>query len=183
LSALLVLVGLLCALAGVAVVVVWRVGDDKVATPRTPLTSVPGPSPRQLFNSLLGANATAHALVNDAIDGACRTPAPQSQARAGLIAEVGHAGAIYRHVLASLEADGALLSKIPEGAGLSADLARATGASARAAAAYGDWLEDLQATGCYSAPTNDFHYREATAATVSAGHLGAQLRENLPRAP
>ena len=69
------------------------------------------------------------------------------------------------------------------GAGLSADLAGGPPSRpARAAAAYGDWLEDLQATGCYSAPTNDIHYREATAAarTAGAGRLGPQLRENPP---
>jgi len=186
LSALLVLVGLLCALAGVAVVVVWRVGDDKVAPSPAPSTSPPGRSPEQVLESLLATGATAQALVQNAIDGGCRTTTPQSRARAGLIAEIGHAGAIYRQVLARVQADQELLSQMPGGLGLSTDLVGATGASARAATAYGDWLEDLQATGCYSAPTNDLHYREATAAAVgaavAAARLEAQLRENpLPR--
>jgi len=183
LSALLVLVGLLCALAGVAVVVVWRVGDDKVAPRTTPSTSHPGRSPEQVLESLLATGATAQALVKNAIDGACRTTMPQSSARAELIAEIGHAGAIYRQVLARVQADQELLSQMPGGLGLSTDLVGAIAASARAATAYGDWLEDLQATGCYSAPTNNLHYREATAAAVGAAHLEAQLRENPPPRP
>lgn len=183
LSALLVLVSLLCALAGVAVVVVWRVGDDKAVPPRTPSTSPPGHSPEQVLESLLATGATAQAVVQNAIDGACRTTTPQSSARAELIAEIGRAGAIYRQVLAGAQADQELLSKMPGGPGLSTDLLGATGASARAATAYGDWLEDLQATGCYSAPTNDLHYREATAAALTAARLEAQLRENPPPRP
>jgi hypothetical protein len=33
---------------------------------------------------------------------------------------------------------------------------------------YEAWLEDLQATGCYGAPTNDIHYHAATAASMAA---------------
>jgi hypothetical protein len=135
----------------------------------------------------LGTSATARGLVQNAVDGACRTTAPQSRARAELVAETGHAGAIYRQVLAAARADQELFTKVRGGAGLSADLVGATAAAARAAAAYGDWLEDLQATGCYSAPTNDLHYREATAAALTAavatGRLKTQLEENPPRGP
>ena len=181
------LVGLLCALAGVAVVVVWRVGADKAAPPRAPSTSLPRRSPERAFESLLAAGTTAQALVQTAISGACRPATPQSTARAALIAEIGHAGAIYRQVVAGARADQALFSEMAGGPGLSTDLVEATSASARAAAAYGDWLEDLQATGCYSAPKNDLHYQEATAAALVASHAEARLevqaRENPSRRP
>jgi hypothetical protein len=52
---------------------------------------------------------------------------------------------------------------------------QATDASVQADAGYRAWLEDLQATGCYSAPTNDVHYRAATAASLVAGQAEEEL--------
>jgi len=90
LSALLVLVSLLCALAG-------RGGGRRVARrgrqggpPRTPSTSLRG-STEQVLESLLATGATAQAVVQNAIDGACRTTTPQSSARAEADSEIGRA--------------------------------------------------------------------------------------------
>ncbi len=174
-TALLVLVGSLLALAGVAGVIVWRVGEANVSPPRTTVT-VPGkPSPEALFESLLATSATAHQLAQTAVDGPCRTAAPQSAARAGLLAQIAEADTLHRYVLQGVQADQAALARMPAGRALAVDLQRATDASVRADAAYRAWLEDLQATGCYSAPANDLHYRAATAASVAAGRAKEQL--------
>jgi hypothetical protein len=174
-TALLVLLGGLLVLAGTAVVVVWRVGQDKVRPLRPPVTSPLKPSSEELFENLLGVSATAQILVRTAVDGACRTAAPLSGARAGLVAQIGRADALRRYVLADVDDQQAALLKMPGGRALSADLLRATGASIRADAAYAAWLGDLQATGCYSAPTNDIHYRAAAQASVAADHAKVQL--------
>lgn len=174
-TALLVLLGGLLVLAGTAVVVVWRVGQDKVLPLRPPVTSPLKPSSEELFENLLGVSATAQTLVRTVVDGACRTAAPHSGARAGLVAQIGRADALRRYVLTDVDEQQAALLKMPGGRALSADLLRATGASIRADAAYAAWLGDLQATGCYSAPTNDIHYRAAAQASVAADHAKVQL--------
>ena len=183
LFALLVLVGALCALAGVAVVVVWRVGQDNVARSRPPVSSPAASSPRQRLDKLLSANAAAGTVVEGAVERACRPPTPGSGARALLVAELRHAGGLYDQVLLDVKAEQVALAKMPAGRALSAELVRATEASVQAARAYGAWLEDLQATGCYSAPTNDIHYRAAAAASLAAGRAERQLPENPPGTP
>jgi hypothetical protein len=174
-TALLVLVGGLLALAGTAVVIVWRVEQVRAPKARAPVTAPAKPSPEELFGSLLGTSATAHKLVQTAVDGPCGTATPQSQARAGLVAQIGRADALHRYVLAGMQADQAALLKMPAGRALSIDLVRATDASIQADTAYAAWLDDLQVTGCYSAPTNDIHYRAATEASLAAGRAKAQL--------
>ncbi len=183
LFAVLVLAGALCALAGLAVVIVWRVGEDKVARSSPPVTSAPRTALAERFDTLLGADASAGRLLQGAVDRACRPAAPQSGPRALLVAEVGRASSLYHQVVVDVKADQAALSKMPDGRVLAADLVRAARSSVQAAGAYRDWLEDLQATGCYSAPTNDIHYREAAAASRAAGRAEQLLRENSPRAP
>ncbi|MGP8209388.1 MAG: hypothetical protein ACLQVK_25570 [Acidimicrobiales bacterium] len=180
LVALLVLAGALCALAAVAVAVVWRAGEARVSPPTTPLTSSPRPSPgqlspEQLFDKLLATSAAAQLLAQAAVDGACGTTPPQSTARGRLEAQVGQADALRRHVLQGVRADQAALTSMPAGRELSADLVRATDASVQADAGYRAWLEDLQATGCYSAPTNDVHYQAATAASLVARQAQERL--------
>jgi hypothetical protein len=173
-TALLVLVGSLLALAGVAGVVVWRVGQANGPPSRTTVT-VPGNSPEALFEGLLATSATAHQLAQAAVAGSCQTAAPQSAARAGLVAQIAEAGTLRRYVLEGVRADRAALARLPAGRALSSDLQQVAGASVRADAAYHAWLEDLQATGCYSAPTNDLHYRAATAASLAAGRAQEPL--------
>jgi hypothetical protein len=169
-----VLVGALLALAGVAVVVVWRVGEHKVAPP--PPATAPGkPSPEELFENLLDLSATAQTLLRTAVDLPCTTVGPQSGARAGLVTQIGRADALRRYVLAGVREEQAVLATMPSGPALSSDLLRVTDASLRAAASYTAWLDDLQATGCYSAPTNDIHYRAATGASLFAARAKAQL--------
>jgi hypothetical protein len=172
----------------VAVVVVWRVGEAEVSPPTTPVTSPREPSAQDLFQSLLVMSATARNLVEAAVAGPCGTASPESGARARLVAQIGQADVLYRQVVQDVQADLAVLSKMRAGRALSADLVRATDASIQAGTAYHAWLEDLQATGCYSAPTNDVHYRAATAASLAAGRAQEQMtdlwskRENSPRA-
>jgi hypothetical protein len=173
--ALLVLVGALAGLAAVAVAVVWRASEASVSRPTTPGASSSKPSPEELFESLLGTSATAHSLVQAAVDGACRTATPQSEARARLLAQIGQADALHVQLLQGAREDQAALSTMPSGRALSADLVQATDASVQADAGYRAWLEDLQATGCYSAPTNDVHYRAATAASLVAGQAEEEL--------
>jgi hypothetical protein len=174
-TALLVLLGSLVALAGVAGLIVWRVGESQASRPGTPVTSPRQLSPEELFERLLGASATAHTLVRAAVDGTCGTATPESGARARLVAQIGQADALHHQVLRDLQAEGAVLSRMPAGTALSADLVRATEASIQVDGAYRAWLEDLQATGCYSAPTNDAHFRVAAQATVGAGRAIEQL--------
>ena len=189
LFALLVLAGALCALAGAALVIVWRVGQDKVAGTSPPVSSVPSSPLPAGFAGLLGTEATAARLVQGGLDHACRPVTPQSGARALLVAEVGRGADLYHQVLVGVKADQVALARMPEGRARSAEAVRAAGlarsaeSSGRAAGAYAAWLEDLQATGCYSAPTNDIHYREATAAARAAGRAGPPQRENPPGAP
>jgi len=73
-TALLVLVGSLLALAAVAGVIVWRVGEVNGSPPRTTVT-VPAGSPEALFEGLLATSATAHQLAQAAVAGPCRTAA------------------------------------------------------------------------------------------------------------
>ncbi len=183
LFAVLVLAGALCALAGVALVIVWRVGQDNVARSSPPASSAPKSSLQERFDRLLGTEARATVLVRGAVDQACRPAAPQSRARALLVAQVGRAGDLYRQVLREVTADHVALSAMAGGGARSSALARAAEASAQAAGDYGAWLDDLQATGCYSAPTNDVHYRQAAAASRPAGRAEQPLRENPPGAP
>ncbi len=39
------------------------------------------------------------------------------------------------------------------------------------------WLQDLQATGCYSAPTNDIHYRAAGLDAPAAAGADTRLAD------
>ena len=52
-----------------------------------------------------------------------------------------------------------------------AELGQATAASLKVDEDYAAWLVDLQATGCFSAPTNDLHYVAATEAAPAAAQL------------
>ncbi|HXW81815.1 MAG TPA: hypothetical protein VEJ84_20085, partial [Acidimicrobiales bacterium] len=52
---------------------------------------------------------------------------------------------------------------------------RAATASLQAEQGYTAWVDDLQATGCYCAPTNDVHYLGAQAAQAMAASAQGQL--------
>jgi cysteine synthase len=73
-----------------------------------------------------------------------------------------------RSVLSLLAANGARLTTVPEGTALVSLLRQVARASAAADASYAAWVKDLEATGCYSAPTNDLYYQRATHESVTA---------------
>jgi hypothetical protein len=159
----LAIVGCLAVAGGGAGLAVWRAEGATGPPPRPPASA------EGLFENLLGTSAGAQALAQGAVDRSCRPPGPQSPARARLVLQIGRAQAMQRTVLSQLGDHQAALLRVPSGSALSADLARVVGTAMVAEVSYSAWLEDLQATGCFSAPTNDLHFREATEERAGAG--------------
>ena len=93
----------------------------------------------------------------------CQEATPGGTVRSALLGDLIRAIALRQAVLRTLEADRLQLLAMPEGALLATDLGAATTAELEMDQDYQGWLQDLQATGCYSAPTNDVHYRAADA--------------------
>jgi len=125
-------------------------------------------TPQTAFEGLLAESAQAHQLVSAAVSDACQPAPPSTPTRQGLIVQVGRAVELRRSVLAGIASDRQQLLKMNGGPSLVGDLDDASGASLSADQGYEAWLEDLQATGCYGAPTNDIHYRAATEASLAA---------------
>ena len=125
-------------------------------------------TPQAAFEGLLAESAQAHQLVSAAVSDACQPAPPSTPPRQGLIVQVGRAVELRRSVLAGIASDRQRLLKMNGGPSLVGDLDYASGASLSADQGYEAWLEDLQATGCYGAPTNDIHYRAATEASLAA---------------
>ncbi|HUC14254.1 MAG TPA: hypothetical protein VMS00_07355 [Acidimicrobiales bacterium] len=125
-------------------------------------------TPQAAFEGLLAKSAQAHQLASAAVNDACRPTAPATPTRQGLITQVSRAAGLRRSVLAGIVSDRQQLLKMNGGLPLVGDLDDATGASLLADQGYEAWLEDLQATGCYGAPTNDIHYRAASEASLAA---------------
>jgi hypothetical protein len=125
-------------------------------------------APRATFELFLSNSAQAHQLVAAALSSACQPAAPASAARQELIAEVKRAVDLRSSVLSGIAADRQPLLAMDGGQSLVLDLNAATEASLRADEGYEAWLEDLQATGCYGAPTNDLHYRAASESSLAA---------------
>jgi hypothetical protein len=125
-------------------------------------------TPQTAFEGFLAESAQAHQLVSAAVSDACRPAPPSTPTRQGLIVEVGRAVELRRSVLAGIASDRQQLLKMNGGPSLIGDLDDASDASLSADQGYEAWLEDLQATGCYGAPTNDVHYRAATEASLAA---------------
>jgi hypothetical protein len=125
-------------------------------------------TPQAVFEGLLAESADAQQLVSIAVSDACQPAPPSTPTRQGLIVQVGRAVELRRSVLAGIAADRQQLLKMTGGPSLIGDLDDAGGASLSADQGYEAWLEDLQATGCYGAPTNDIHYRAATEASLAA---------------
>jgi hypothetical protein len=90
-------------------------------------------------------------------------------------------------VLADLGTYGARLAPMRDSALLERDLGDVAHAWALADQSYGSWLADLQATGCYGAPTNDAHYvaagRESAAAAPAKAQLAATWARVAPSYP
>ena len=125
-------------------------------------------TPQTAFEGFLAESAQAHQLVSAAVSDACQPAPPSTPTRQGLIVQVGRAVELRRSVLAGIASDRQQLLKMDGGPSLIGDLDDASGASLSADQGYEAWLEDLQATGCYGAPTNDIHYRAATEASLAA---------------
>jgi hypothetical protein len=133
-------------------------------------------TPQRAFGRLLATVASARALTGQAAGRACLVSAPASPARAALVAELSRAVALDEPVVAVLSAPGSRSRFGFPGAGpLVADLRTVASTAVSVARLDRSWLEDLQATGCYSAPTNDLHYMEAQRASAGAQAAAADL--------
>ena len=156
---------LLAVLAFVAAVAVAALALDGGSPHRAPVGTL---TAQVTFEGFLAESAQAHQLLAVAVSDACRPAAPAAATRQGLIAQVSRAVELRRSVLDGLASDRQRLLAINGGPSLVRDLDDATSASLSADQAYEAWLRDLQATGCYGAPTNDIHYRAASAGSLAA---------------
>ncbi len=131
-------------------------------------------SAEALFGQMMATNTAAERLAASAVARSCQETAPGGAARTALVGDLGRAVALRRSVLRALASDRTVLLAVPDGEALGADLSAATTAALAVDEDDQGWLQDLQATGCYSAPTNDIHYRDAALATPVA--TGADQR-------
>lgn len=165
---------LVAAVAFVAAVGATATVLGTAATNAPRQTSARALAPQTVFQGFLAVSASAHQLVAAAIGASCRPAPPGTASRQVLIGQVGRAAALRRSVLDGIAADRKGLLAMHDGRSLVGDLEDATEASLSADQGYEAWLEDLQATGCYGAPTNDIHYRAASEASLAA--TGAKQR-------
>jgi hypothetical protein len=127
-----------------------------------------------LFEQLMASNSNAEELVATAVARSCAQAAPGIPLRSGLLGDLSRAISLRQSVLRALAADRVQLLAMADGAQRVSDLSAATTANLTLDQDYQAWLQDLQATGCYSAPTNDIHYR--TAGLDSSAAAGADER-------
>jgi hypothetical protein len=161
----------------IAVIVVASVSAAVVVGGRTtkePRRSSRISSGEAVFERLLATSTSAGHLTDTAVAQSCQEVTPGGTVRSALLGDLSRAIALRQAVLRTLEADRLQLLAMPEGALLATDLGASTTAELRMDQDYQGWLQDLQATGCYSAPTNDVHYRAA--ALGSPGAAGADER-------
>ena len=125
-------------------------------------------TPQATFEGFLAESAQAHQLLAAAVSDACQPAPPATTTRQDLIVQASRAVEMRRSVLNGIASERQRLLAMNGGPSLVNDLDDATGASLSADQGYEAWLEDLQATGCYGAPTNDIHYRAATEASLVA---------------
>jgi hypothetical protein len=126
-----------------------------------------------LFERLMAEDESAQTLAASAVAHPCEQASPGSPGRAALLGDMGRAVALRQAVLRAAGADKGELVVMPDGELLVADLRQAATTGLAVDKDEQGWLLDLQATGCYSAPTNDIHYRAAgLAAPAAAGAAG-----------
>jgi hypothetical protein len=125
-------------------------------------------TPQATFEGFLADSSQAHQLVAAAVSEACQPAPPATATRQGLILQVSRAVEMRRSVLDGIASNRQRLLAMNGGPSLVSDLGEATSASLSADQGYEEWLGDLQATGCYGAPTNDIHYRAASEASAAA---------------
>lgn len=128
------------------------------------VTASSGPRPAVQFELMLKKSASAHHLVELAVGGACKVAAPQQPSRRSALADLRTAVGLRDQVLASLARERQLAPRVPQGPQLFAELGDVSRYSVAADRDYEHWVEDLQAIGCYSAPTNDLNYQAAVQA-------------------
>ena len=138
-----------------------------------------GTSPGEaLFEQLMASNSSAKELVATAVARSCAEAAPGIPLRGGLLGDLSRAISLRQSVLRALAADRVQLLAMPDGAQLVSDLSAATMADLAVDQDYQGWLQDLQATGCYSAPTNDIHYRAAGLDSSAAAGADQRLAQS-----
>ena len=131
-------------------------------------------APAKTFESLLRQLAGADARASKAANAACLGRAPGSAERQRALASLRGSEAAGREVLSVLSAERARLLAWPPGRALYGDLAGVTRLFLAKGADLEAWVSGLQATGCYSAPTNNlFHVRAVQVA--SAQRAAARL--------
>jgi hypothetical protein len=175
------LVALALALAGTGFAGMFNSAPPTSA--RHPKTvSLKGDTARAAFSYLLATSADANRLVRSAVGEACLTQAPGSPGRQRVSAQLSKAAAMSRSVVSLAASVRVRLLAMPGGEALVALLDGAAEDSVAADIGYKSWVKDLQATGCYSAPTNDLHYiqaQKASAAGVLAQRQLTALRASL----
>jgi hypothetical protein len=125
----------------------------------------------------MASNASAEGLAATAVARSCAQAAPGLPHRGGFLNDLGRAIVLRQSVLRALDVDRRRLLAMPHGAELVTDLTAATTADLTVDQDYQGWLQDLQATGCYSAPTNDIHYRAAGLGSSAAAVANQRLTQ------
>jgi hypothetical protein len=171
--------GTLVALALVTGGLVWAIAYGLGSGPAHPsrLYSLQRLEPGVAFGDLLAQEARAEALAEaaGALRGACSPAAPGSRSRGQLVAEEAQAAASSGDVLHLVAALAGRFERLRGGGRLVALLRQLARSSLAASLGYEMWLEDLEATGCYSAPTNDVHFYQAKRASAAAAREQAAL--------
>jgi hypothetical protein len=172
--------GTLVALALLMGGLVWAIAYDLGSGPAHPsrLYSLQRLAPEVAFGDLLAQEARAEALAEaaSALRGACSPAAPGSRSRGQLVAEEAKAAASSGDVLHLVAALAGRFERLRGGGRLVALLRKLARSSLAASLGYEMWLEDLEATGCYSAPTNDVHFYQAKRASAAAAREQAALK-------
>jgi hypothetical protein len=174
-------VGCIGALALLMAGLVWAIAYSLSSGPAHPsrLYSLQHLAPRVAFGELVAREARAEALAEGAsgLRGACLLAAPGSRYRGRFVAEEAQAAALSRGVLKLVTALAGRFDKLRGGGRLEALLRQFANSSLAASIGYEKWLEDLEATGCYSAPTNDVHFYQAQRASATAARDRAALEQ------
>jgi len=122
--------------------------------------------PAEAFASLVVALSHADTAAQTAAAGACPVSAPASARRQRVLYALQGSEAAAQGVLAKMAAEKATLLGWPPGRTLYGELASVARLALEKDAQVRAWLVDLQATGCYSAPGNNWFHQQALLAAV-----------------
>lgn len=171
-------------LAVVAVLALVTAGLVLAGVTNVPRTTARLSAAEVTFKGLMARDETAQKLAEGAVAHPCRPASPASAARAASLGHLGRAVSLRQSVLRGIGADKGQLLGMPDGGRLVADLTKAARTGLAVDQDDQGWLRDLQATGCYSAPTNDIHFRAAAlagpAATRAAERVAADWAKAVP---